>query len=338
MDKYLAWVKEHPLETGGIVIVIIGGVYLYMSSGSSTGSAPASTDGSAASAYYAAQLQAQQLAASQSAATAANQTQEYNTGLAATVQNNETAAQLAAIQDQDATAVQTAQIQANMNTAVTQLQADVSTSSITAQQQETDQETQAELESTEGAYGVQNNQIAAQVQQQQIAADVADTTTQAQVTENSDNLASVLGLVTSQNDLQESEYNDQLEGIENNNQTAVDLSGQQYGYATDELNDATSINLAGLTDQTQLETTAQNNQLQLEKTIIPLAGQQKNSALDANDQTSIFQTILSGGNAGVAEEGDLGSAASVAAGDNAATSTNKAIIGGASSVLSGLFA
>lgn len=351
MEKYIAWFKEHPLETAGLVLLGIAAVYLVLEGGSSA--APASSSSSDAADYYNAQLQAAQIAAGQTQAQAAQQSQEYTDNLSATVQNNETAAQLAAIQDQDSTSVQTAAIQANMNTAVTQVQADVSESSIAAQQQITDQQTQAELESELGAYDVQNNanndtltattdQINGQIQQQQIAANVANTTTQAQVQENADNLASVLGLVSSQNGLQESEYDDQLAAQENNNATTVTLSGQQYGYATDELNDATAVNLTALSDQTTLETQAQQNAYNLDEYILPLAGQQKNSALDASDQTSIFQTILAGGNAGVAAAGDELSGQADQAGDQQATNTDSAIISGASkitsSLLTGLFA
>lgn len=336
MDKYLEWFKAHPLETGGIIIVILGAVYLYMSSSSS--SAAASPTDSAAADYYNAQLQAQQLAGSNAQAALASQTQEYTTGLQATVQNNETAAQLAAIQDQDSSAVQTAQIQANANTAITQVQANVAVDQIGAQQDETDQETAASLSEAMGAYGVQNNQISAQTQQQQIAANVANETTQAQVTENQNNLASVLGLVTAQDQMTESENSDQLDALENNNSTSVTLSGQQYGYLNNELDDATAVNLTQLGDATTLETQAQQNQLNLYNEIIPLAGQQKNSALDATDQTSLFQTILAGGNAGVAAAGDSVSGTSAVSGNNQAAGIINAVSKPISSIVSGLFA
>lgn len=347
MEKYLTWFKEHPLESAGLVLVGIAAVYLLLTRNSSA--ATPSSDTSTAADYYNAQLQAQQIAAGNSQAAAQLQTQQYTTGLAAAVQNNQTAAQLAAIQDQDATAVQTAQIQADMNTAVTQVQADVSESSIAAQEQIQNMQTQAELETNLGAYQVQEqgyndtlaattDQINGQIQQQQIAADVANHTTDAQVIENHDNLATVLGLVSSQNQLQMSEYDDQLAGQVNNNQTAVDLSGQQYAYATDELDDATNINLTALGDQTQLETQAQKNQLALEQTIIPLAGQQKNSALDATDQTTLFQTILAGGNAGVAEAGDLGSTVANQSGNSQLAGIIAPIAKPIGSILSGLFA
>lgn len=348
MEKYLKWFKEHPLETSALVIVGIGAVYLILTRSQSS-AAPAQSGASSASDYYAAQLQAQQVAAGASNAAAQLQTQEYTSNLQATVTNNETAAQLAAIQDQDSSAVQTAQIQANANTAITQVQANVSLSDIQAQQNETLAQTEAELETNLGAYQVQNQanndtlaattaQINGQVTQQQIAADVANHTTDAQVQENADNLASVLGLVTSQNNLQESEYSDQLQGLENNNATQVSLSGQQYAYANNELNDATAINLTQLSDATTLETQAQQNQLNLYQEIIPLAGQQKNSALDATDQTSLFQTILAGGNAGVAVAGDSVSGSSVISGNNQAAGILGTVAKPISSILTGLFA
>jgi hypothetical protein len=301
MGKIFAWIKEHPLESGALALVAAVGIYFVLeSSSSSSAAAPSSsssTDAAAAD-YYQAQLQAQQLSAASAQSAQNAQLQANAQTLQAGVQNNETAAQLAAIQDQDSAAVQGANIQANANVLQTQLEADVAESNIGAQQQTEDAQTAAQVQIAEGGYDVQNNaandqlaaisdQITGQVQQQQIQAQAQDVTTQAQVQENSDNLATVLGLVTSQNQTQEAEYADQYATQATNDQTAVDLSGQQYGYLQDETDDATDINLTALQDQTQLATQQQALNQQIVGQVLPAASYQLGHGNNASQDSAI---------------------------------------------------
>lgn len=61
--------------------------------------------------------------------------------------------------------------------------------------------------------------------------------------------------------------------------------------------------------------------------IVQHAGDQKNSGLDATNQTSIFQTILSGGNPNVAAAGTTASGAVAINGNNTGASITNSIIG-----------
>jgi hypothetical protein len=99
----------------------------------------------------------------------------------------------------------------------------------------------------------------------------------------------------------------------------------------------TTLGLASLNDATSLAQTQQSNYEANVNNIIPLAGQQKNSALDATDQTTLFQTILSGGNAGVAATGSSASASTAASGNSASVSKVGSVTSGLSSLISGLF-
>jgi hypothetical protein len=278
MDKALAWIKDHPYETGALVLVVIGGSYVILSSSSgASGSATAAQSGTASSSsYYADQLQLDQLNAQQGAQAATLQAQTDQANIQASVANNQTQAQLSAVQIQNTSAVQAATIAAGV--------ADTATAAQVA---------------------VTNAQTAAQVSVASLQAGVTNAQTAGQVQENSDNLAAVLGLVSSQNAVQVNAQNDALATVQTNDQTAVDLSGQQYDYLSNTATLQAGVDTTELNDATTVETQAQKNQLALAQTIIPLAGQQKNSALDATDQTALFQTILSGGNAGVAASGNV---------------------------------
>lgn len=350
MHSIIEWVKEHPLESGALGLVGIVAVYLLLHSTSSSAAPAASSSSTDAADYYQAQLQATQLAAQQTAQTQATQSQNYQANLTATVQNNEVAAQLAALQDQDSSAIQAAQIQANSNTLQTQLEADVATTNISAQQDVANKQTEAQVQIAEGAYTVQNtaendqlaaitNQIQGQVQQQQIAAQVQNTTTAAQVSENHDNLATVLGLVTSQNAVQEDEYDDQLKQQQTNDATAVALSGQQYDYLTGEADDATAINLTALGDQTQIESQAATEQYNLSTQtlgIVQQAGLNHGTESLENSLAQITESAL--GNPGGAVQATANSTAQVSSNySTSPASIIASITKGATGILTGLF-
>jgi hypothetical protein len=344
MHKVLEWIKTHPYETGALALVGAVAVYLLFRSSSATPTSQSgsSTD-SAAADYYNAQLQAQQLAANNAQASAQLTAQTNAQNLQASVENTTTAAQLSAVQDQDATAVQSAQIAANANVLQTQMEADVASTNITSQQQEEDAQTAAQVSIAEGAYNVQNtaandslaaisDQIGGQIQQAQIAGQVADTTTAAQVSENQDDLASVLGLATAQDQMNESEAQDQLTGQEYNDQTAVALNTNQYAYLDDELNDATDVNLTQLQDVTTLDTQQQANQVSLaSQTLSKLV--KGGSSLAYNTAVDNVLAELEG-ESGVAVSGNQAQA-SINNSDNALNASTTSTVAG---LVQGLFA
>lgn len=298
MSNLYKWIDEHKAESAGIALVLVGALYLLLRGGSGGASSANTTTAAtgASSDYYSAQLQLDQLGAAQQQQQLAAQTQVQQTSIAASVANNQTAAQLAALEDQDAANVQAANIQA----------------------------------------GVTNNQTQAQVDVATIQGNVQNVATQAQVQENKDNLASVLGIVSAQDQIQIAQINAAQAEQANNDQTAIDLSGQQYGYQSHLADLNAGIESEGLQDETSLLQQQQQNQLTLSQQIIPLAGQQKNSALDATDQTALFATVLSGGNPGVASTAIQGSTNAAISGNNTgigaiissvASSASKAALG-----------
>lgn len=90
-----------------------------------------------------------------------------------------------------------------------------------------------------------------------------------------------------------------------------------------------------------LATTAESNYEANVQAIIPHAGDKKNSALDATDQTALFQTILASGNPSVAATGTSASASADASGNGASVAKTTAIAGAVSgiaqSIVKGLF-
>ena len=214
----------------------------------------------------------------------------------------------------------------------------------------------------QAAENVQQSQYNAQLQQTQIEAQVANTQTAASLDANNVNTAaqlasSLAGInasvsenATNQNATTTQEANQLIETqnttsmqdavlesqinsgvVENANNNATALAGlentNQYTYSlgSQSLNDATTL------------ATQQNNQYANEVSYIEgAAGQQKNSALDATDQTALFQTILSGGNPAVAASGNSSTTSATLAGDKQGTALVGSITSGLSSVLAGL--
>jgi hypothetical protein len=345
MEKITAWIKSHPYESGALALVGAIGLYLVFKS-SSGGTAASSSTNSAASDYYNAQLQAAQITASQTAQQNALQAQEYTSQLNASVSNTTTAAQLAAIQDQDSSAVQSAQIAANSNNVTSTLAADVANSQVAAQVTEAQITGDVTNNATNAQLAAISDQIQGQVDSQQIAANVSNATTAAQVQENNDNLASVLGIVTAQDQVQQSEYYDQYLGQQANDNTAVAINTNQMTTLNNEANDATVINLQGLQDQTIVDTTQANNQYALQSTALNAATQggpggvfYGQSATTDEALNSLFGTAFGESNVGVAGEQANASISSAAYADSAAT--NAAIASAASktagNIISALF-
>lgn len=222
----------------------------------------------------------------------------------------------------------------------------------------------SQLAQVAAAAQVQTNQQQAQLQAAQIQAETQAQSIQASVTTNNVNtaaqLAGVLGQISGQVQMneannyaaiteqannsvsqeniygmQEAVLEDQINAgvVENANNNATSLAGGEY-----QIGAQTTIASQGLTEAEKLASQQQTQYANEVNMIVPLAGQQKNSALDAQDQTSLFQTILSGGNPSVAVSGNNATSTSVVSGNNAGASKVGTISSGISNLLSGLFA
>jgi hypothetical protein len=220
-----------------------------------------------------------------------------------------------------------------------------------------------QLSQVQAAADVQTQQTQAQLQQAQLEAQVADSQTNASLQANDVNtaasLAGVLGQISGQ--VEENNSNNYTAVTEqaNNDISQDNVYGMQEAVLEDQINSGvtenannnatalagsediaglqTQVSLASLDDATQLasqQQTAYDAQIPY---IVQNAGSQQNSALDATDQTSIFQSILSQGNPSVAAAGTNASS-SVAVGNNNSTSTLLGAIGKlGASVGGGLF-
>jgi membrane-associated protease RseP (regulator of RpoE activity) len=201
---------------------------------------------------------------------------------------------------------------------------------------------------------IQQAQIAAQVQNTQTSAaeDVSNTQTLAalaatlyggaqstevaQINANAETLQQANSETSEQNiyALQEgglqAQINEQYNENANNNATSlaglVDQLNAQGDIASQTIAAAT-----GLASQQQADYQSDVQQ------ILPLAGQQKNSALDATDQTALFQTILSGGNPAVAVSGNTATSTATVSGNGQASSILNSISKLGSSIGAGLF-
>lgn len=227
------------------------------------------------------------------------------------------------------------------------LQADEAEAQINAGTQQQDAQTTAELQAAQDQQESTDAQTAASVNinntntAAQLAASIYGT--QASVAENaSDNATTETTAanaeISNQNvyAMQESELEDQINSgvVENANNNATAVAGAQIAAGVTDLGigDATTLasqeNTYGY-DLDEQNETAYNAEI---PTIVSEAGQQKNSALDATDQTSLFQTILSQGNPTVAAGGTSASASTAAAGDTAGTAQVASIASGITSI------
>lgn len=263
MALNIEFFKEHPYETGAVVIVGAIVVFYLLSSGgsSSTGSSSGSTDYQAA---LQADEQMSQISAAADVSNRQTQAQLQQTQIAAQVSDNQTAAQLAT-----ALATITASVHGKDSdnfAAVT----------IAANQ----------LQSQENVYGMQE-----QVLRDQINA----------------------GVLTNAN----------------NNATALAATEFTVGAQRD-------VALTTLSDATILAQGQQASYNSVLPYILQHAGDQKNSALDAADQTALFQTILSGGNPGVAVSGNTTTSGVVSSGNATKASITNSLVGGIASIAKGL--
>lgn len=221
-----------------------------------------------------------------------------------------------------------------------------------------------QLQQVAAAAQIQTSAQQAQLQQTALQAQVANTQTAASLTASntntyasliaalagnsasvSENSTNVQGATTQQanqllyaqniQQMQDNVLTDQINqaGEENANNNATSLSALQ-----DQLTYQGGVATQELTDATQIASQQTANQFALANTIIPMAGNQQNSALDATDQTALFQTILSGGNASVASSGNAATSSATKAGDAQSTALAAGITSGISSIAAGFFA
>lgn len=219
-----------------------------------------------------------------------------------------------------------------------------------------------QLQQTAAAASVQTAAQQAALQQTEIQAQVANTQTAADLTASdtntyaalvaslagdqasvSENATNVNG--TTQQQLNQEMSNDAIYGMqegviedqystaasENANNNATSLSELQA-----QLNTTQTVDLAGINSATQLASQQATDAYNLDQTIIPMAGEEMNSGQDATDQTSIFQTILSGGNASVATAGTNASSSVANAGVASNTAFNTSLTSGLTSLAAGL--
>lgn len=225
----------------------------------------------------------------------------------------------------------------------------------------------ATLGQVQAAAAVQTNAQNAAIQQAQIAASSANYQTDASVNvQNTSTLAALVAALSgNQTSLEVTRSNNDAATLQQQNQLVAEqnIYALQESGLQDQINQQYNIsantnatNLAAFQSQLAEQgsiaqqtlgiagTLAEQQQAAYDSQIpyiVTHAGQQQNSALDATDQTSIFQTILSGGNAGVAATGTAASASAAASGNAANASQIASITGGiakiGSAIAGGLF-
>jgi len=218
---------------------------------------------------------------------------------------------------------------------VAQLQADVSNQQTAAQLAAVENSNQynfaADLVSTQANVAANATTLAAQTTQQ------ANELTYAQ------NIQSMQDAVLTDNinaGVQENADNNatQLAAVNSSYEYQNNIANLQAGIASQSLNDSTLLGSEQLNDEYQLAST-ENSQYDNEVQYIEQhAGTPQNSALDANDQTGLFATILSHGNPSVAQSSVQSSAASAVAGDTETASNIASVTKLGSSIITGLFA
>ena len=232
------------------------------------------------------------------------------------------------------------------------LQADEAEAQINAGTQQQDAQTSAELqaaqdqqestdEQTQASVTLGNTQTAAQ-----LAASIYGT--QASVAENASDNATTEATaanaeISNQNvyAMQESELEDQINSgvVENANNNATAVAGAQIAAGVTDLGLGDALTLAQQQENDAYNLTSQNDSAYDSEIpyIVENAGDEKNSLIDATDQTSLFQTVLSQGNPTVAAAG-TGASASADSNANATTAAQTTSIASSlSKITTGLF-
>ncbi len=211
------------------------------------------------------------------------------------------------------------------------LQADTQMAQLQAATQQQQIQSQSQLAAAQLAAQVQAQQVNASVQTNNVNTAATLAATLAGISSQTAQAANTA--VSNQNiyGMQEAVLADQINSgvVEQANNNATALAASQI--QTNAQQAIASQTIAGATALAQQQ---QSNFQQNVSSIIPLAGQQKNSALDATNQTALFQTILANGNPGVASSGNAATATSAVSGNNQGNIA--AITSGASSAFNGV--
>jgi hypothetical protein len=233
-----------------------------------------------------------------------------------------------------------------------ELQASEAEAQINAGTQQQDVQTSAELQAaqdqqestdaqTAASVNISNNQTAAQ-----LAAAIYGTQQGTAVTALNDETEEATAAnaeISNQNvyAMQESELEDQINSgvVENANNNATAVAGAQIQAGVTDLGIGDSLTLSQQQENDAYNLASQNETAYDAEipTIVSEAGQQKNSALDATDQTSLFQTILAQGNPTVAAGGTSASTTAAVSGNATGVATIGSIASGLTSLSKGLF-
>lgn len=215
----------------------------------------------------------------------------------------------------------------------------------------------------------QNAQTSAELQAAQLQANSEDAQTAASVDINNTNTAAQLAAqiyatqqgttVTALNDnasteqqanedifnqntvaMQDSVLEDQINSgvVENANNNAAAVAGTQIAAGVTDLGIGDALTLATQQENDAYNLTSANDEAYNQEIpyIVQNAGDQKNSLIDATDQTSLFQTVLSQGNPTVAAGGTAASASADKVAGTVQTAQTTSISSGISSLVNGL--
>lgn len=156
----------------------------------------------------------------------------------------------------------------------------------------------------------------------ELQAGISNNQTQAAVDENRDTLNFASQEVGMQDSVLEDQINSSYDASALADSTALQGAQDEYNYGLGLANISAGVAVAGLplAEQEESDYNSTTN------AILNQAGTPQNSALDAQDQTSIFQTILARGNPGVAAAGDKASSTAVVSGNNTGLASETALL------------
>ena len=208
-----------------------------------------------------------------------------------------------------------AQVQSNaqqVQLQQTQLQAQVASQQVASNQEMNDVNTAATL--------------AATLAQIQASAQGTTDTLAAQTTQQANQLVYAQNIQQMQDAVLESQINSGVVENANNNATALAGTESTLNYQQSIAVMQATLASQGLTEASDLAEKQQSDFETNVQAILPTAGKAYNSGLDANNALALQQTILTGGNPGVAAAGIRSSSTAVVSGNQSGVQTLQAII------------
>jgi hypothetical protein len=249
-------------------------------------------------------------------------------------------AQASAVPDNSAALAYSSQL------AQAQAAADVQTNAQQVQLQQT--QLQAQVASQQIDASLQTNnvntaaQLAATLAQIQAGAESTTDTLAAQTTQQTNQLVYAQNIQQMQDAVLESQINSGVVENANNNATALAGTEATLNYQQTIAGMQATLASQGLTEASDLAEKQQSDFETNVQAILPNAGKAYNSALDANNALALQQTILTGGNPGVAAAGIGSSSTAVVSGNQTGVATINSILAGVQNlgktVSTGLFA